>query len=79
MEPDTLNEPVIWKVLPTANTKLLLLALEVPFPIIKALFSEDDILYWPCACWYLAAVIVPIPSACENDPDAIVLSPSACE
>jgi len=45
--PDTLNDPVIWKVLPDANTKLPLLPPEVPLPTIKADCAVDIWLYWP--------------------------------
>ena len=35
-EPDTAKDPVIVNVEPEANTKFVLLAFEVPFPIIQA-------------------------------------------
>jgi len=41
-EPVISNPPDIWKEVPTANTKLLLLESLFPFPIMNALCTEDD-------------------------------------
>ena len=46
-----ITEPVTWKVLPEANTKLLLAPTPVPFPIMKADCADEEMLYWPCTCW----------------------------
>ena len=45
IDPDTITEPVTWKVLPDANTKFDLLLSSTPFPIIKADCAEDEMLY----------------------------------
>ena len=65
LEPDTINDPVICTCEPEAKTKFDLAAPLVPFPIIKALCADEDILYCPWTCWYEPDVIVPNPSACE--------------
>ena len=46
-EPDTNNEPVIWNCELEAKTRFDLLEASTPFPIIKALCADEDILYWP--------------------------------
>jgi hypothetical protein len=43
--PFTSEDPVIWNVLPDANTKFDLDPSAVPFPIIKADSAEDERLY----------------------------------
>ena len=92
-DPDTFNEPDTLNADPEANTKLDLLPLDEPFPIINADTADDDILNCPCTCWYepdaavkkpsawepIPYAMVPTPSVCEYEPEDTVPDPSACE
>ena len=60
-----INEPEIWNSEPEANIRFDLLEASTPFPIMKALCADEDMLYWPWTCWYAPDATVPNPSACE--------------